>query len=38
MDLVWEVFVRAELVVQRRMLAGGLDSVRKDGGWHLFLN
>ena len=38
MDLVWEVLVRAELVVQRWMLAGGLDSVGKDGAGHLLLN
>ena len=38
MDLVWEVLVRAELVVQRRMLAGGLDSVGKDGARYLLLS
>lgn len=37
-DLVGEVFVRTELVVQWRMLARGLDTIRKNGAGQLFFN
>ena len=37
-DLTREVLVRKELMVERRMLARGLDAVREDGAGHLLFD
>lgn len=37
-DFMREMLERTELVVQRRMLAGGLDAIRKDGARELLLD
>ena len=37
-DLMREVVVRSDLMVKRRMLARGLDAVRKDGARHLLFD
>ena len=37
-DFMRKVFVGAELVIQRRMLARGLDAIREEGAGYMFFN